>query len=596
MRSNSFLSLALFLYRNIASRKQRGKFWLITAANVIMGISELAVAGGISLLGLAMAAPESLNNFPVLKNALDADFLRDAPFQMRAVAAVLSVVVLATVAKNILLWLVTWRQNYFSQDIACSCVELLFKKILYAPFSWHVDQNTSTLLQYFFWRGQIYGFVGAILALITQIIILSFLLVGAVLIGKMAALMLFVIIGFVGIGLQIITKKYMYLVGKKVQDDDIFCTNVTHQALNSIQEIIIYDRRQAFFTSYEAVQPRLKARIAVLNIFSPLPMWILESIGMVLLFLIFLFLILSGHSSASTIGILTLLSSTAWRLLPCVNKAVGAVLTAKTVLPQVERVLFEIDACPASSSLAQRSAQAFKNELILDDITYRYPGAQKDALSNVSLHIKSGQSIGIVGYSGAGKSTLLNVLCGLVSPEQGRFVVDGQAFNPETQKLNIGYVPQQIHLLNASLAENVAFSRLGEPVDEERVIKSCKKAAIDFLEQLPEGIHSHLGENGIRLSGGQIQRVGIARALYNEPDILFFDEATSALDSATERSIQETINTLKSSVTIVVVAHRLSTVENCDHIFWIDGGKVKRHGIPSAILPMYNAYGDSSND
>ena len=590
MHKNSFFSLALFLYTKIASPKQRRRFWLLSVANVIMGMSELAVAGGISLLGLALAAPESLKKFFVLDTALNWGFLESASFQLRAVATVLSIVVLATIVKNFFSGIVTWRQNYFSQDIACACVTILFKKILYAPYSWHMDQSTATLLQCFFWRGQIYGFVGAILALITQLIILIFLLVGAILIAKLPALMLFVIIGVVGIGLQIYTKKYMYTIGKKVQEDDIFCTNITHQALRSIQEIIIYDRRQAFFTSYNDVQPRLKDRIALLNIFSPLPMWILESIGMIQLFIIFLFLLLSGHSTVSTVGILMLLSSTAWRLLPCVNKVVGAVLTAKTVLPQVERVLLEIDACPASHALSYREIKPFRHELRFNNISYAYPGMQANALSQISFCIKNGDSIGIVGSSGAGKSTLLNVLCGLVRPTHGDLYVDGQALDIESQRLHIGYVPQQIHLLNASLAENIAFSRLGEPMDEDGVLRCCAKAAVDFFDQLPNGIHTHLGENGIRLSGGQIQRVGIARALYDEPDILVFDEATSALDSATERSIQETVNNLKSSVTMVIVAHRLSTIKKCDYIYWIADGRIKLCGTVEDVLPVYEAF------
>ena len=198
--------------------------------------------------------------------------------------------------------------------------------------------------------------------------------------------------------------------------------------------------------------------------------------------------------------------------------------------------------------------------------------------------------VGLVGLSGSGKSTLTSLITGLLRPQQGHLCLDGTPWDTATERLNIGYVPQNLYLLDATLAENVAFSHWGEPVDEERVRECCRMAAMDFVDDLPEGIHTPLGERGVRLSGGQIQRVGIARALYDRPELLIFDEATSALDGATERAIQSTIERLRQHVTLVVVAHRLSTVEKCDLLYWINRGNVEMRGLPVTVLSEYQRH------
>ena len=195
--------------------------------------------------------------------------------------------------------------------------------------------------------------------------------------------------------------------------------------------------------------------------------------------------------------------------------------------------------------------------------------------------------IGLVGLSGSGKSTLTSLITGLLRPQQGYLSTDGKTLDTSTERLNIGYVPQNLYLLDAALAENVAFSHWGEPLDEERVRECCHMAAMDFVDELPEGIYTPLGERGVRLSGGQIQRVGIARALYDNPELLIFDEATSALDGATEIAIQSTIKYLKQKSTILIIAHRLETVEPCDYIYWIDHGKIVLGGDSYIVLEKY---------
>ena len=214
-------------------------------------------------------------------------------------------------------------------------------------------------------------------------------------------------------------------------------------------------------------------------------------------------------------------------------------------------------------------------------------------LEAVSFCVAKGETVGIVGESGAGKSTLMDLLMGLLTPTSGALCLDGQPLDDSGRRglaEIIGYVPQFPYIYDATLAENVAFGVLRAEIDMARVEAACRQAAVhEFLVQLPEGYQTVLGERGVRLSGGQQQRVCIARALYRKPEVLIFDEATSSLDTKSEKQIQQTIMRLKGSVTMILVAHRLSTVEGCDRLVWIEDGRVRQIGSPDEVLPGYRA-------
>jgi ABC-type bacteriocin/lantibiotic exporter with double-glycine peptidase domain len=232
----------------------------------------------------------------------------------------------------------------------------------------------------------------------------------------------------------------------------------------------------------------------------------------------------------------------------------------------------------------------FENRISLHQVCFRYAGSQVDSLHNLTFDIPIGQKIGVIGPSGAGKSTLVGVLSGLLYPRRGTILVDGTPLDPGRAAAFaqlIGYVPQQPFLFAGTLAENVAFSSWGRPWDKQRVMEACQRAAVDFITTHPDGVNQRIGENGAGLSGGQAQRISIARALYCRPKLLIFDEATSALDQANENHIQNTIDSLANEVTCVIIAHRLTTVENCDSIIWVDNGHLVMHDKTNIVLEKY---------
>lgn len=292
-------------------------------------------------------------------------------------------------------------------------------------------------------------------------------------------------------------------------------------------------------------------------------------------------------------GVITVVMLAAWRVLPLLNRSLGCLVTlrglrvmAMNCLERLETIQQWALASPPEPDPSFR----FTREITLDDVGFRYPSAQQDSLSQLGFSIHKGEQLGIVGPSGAGKSTLVGLLCGLLPMSSGTLRVDGRELSPEERAAyirSIGYVPQSPYILQGTVAANVAFSQWGKPYDAEKVARACRMAALDLVEHDPRGIEYPIGERGAGLSGGQAQRVSIARALYAAPDILILDESTSALDLGTESAIMETIAALKGQLTIVIIAHRLSTVEHCDRLIWMEKGRICRIGTPQEILPEY---------
>ena len=352
-------------------------------------------------------------------------------------------------------------------------------------------------------------------------------------------------------------------------------------AAKGIREVLLYGQQQVFLQglSRAALQGR-QARVYS-NIVSTMPTWVLEATGFVVVVGAIAFMVYVQNADVQRItAALTLLLLTAWRVLPFCNRIVSLYISVRTLRPTAEAVLALLESLRSSShSLPPSPAVdfAFTRQIELLGVSYCYAGAQENSLSGITLTLRKGQKVGLIGLSGAGKSTLAGILSGLLPVSAGQLLVDGRTLTPAQAAAfarSIGYVPQSPFLFAGTLAENIAFSQWGKPWDEQRVREACTLAAIDFADTHSAGLQRPVGENGVLLSGGQAQRVAIARALYARPQLLIFDEATSSLDQSNEDSIQQTIDKLPNQITCVIIAHRLSTVRNCDSIVWLDKGRI----------------------
>jgi ABC-type multidrug transport system fused ATPase/permease subunit len=373
---------------------------------------------------------------------------------------------------------------------------------------------------------------------------------------------------------------------------------VTLPAIQGVREVLIYRQQKEFLALSDALNRKLCHLRPQSDMMPPLPPLLLEIVGMIMLLASVLFMNWQGVSLAHMTATITLMAAVAWRLLPTMNRFMSALVNAQAALPYVQPVLKRIDEVQTFSGAAGIEAAPcpLEHDIQFKHVSFRYPQTQdtkSDALRDICLTIPKGAKVGFIGTSGSGKSTLIGILTGLFAPTRGELLVDGQIMTAERRAgwmEGIGYVPQSTFLLNATIAQNVAFSNWGQPIDVSRVQECCRMAAMDFVHDLPEGVNTIIGERGIRLSGGQVQRISVARALYKRPHTLIFDEATSALDGAAEREIMGMIRGLNSEITVVVVAHRLMTVADCDYLYWLKDGKVFSHGKTKTVLKLYEAF------
>lgn len=359
------------------------------------------------------------------------------------------------------------------------------------------------------------------------------------------------------------------------------------QSIQGIKELKVMQKEVFFQKNYDSFG-QINIRSARWNqTLQSAPRFIIEGICMGAMFIIVAILIYSGTDLESIIPMLTAVAMAAIRLLPSVNRISGALTSIAYGEPMLDKIienLADMDAAEREETVGQNGKNdkshlilKLKQKIDLSSITYHYPDAEEDVLHDASMTINRGESVGIVGASGAGKTTSVDIILGLLKPEKGSVMIDGIDIREDISGwLNqIGYIPQMIFMLDDSIKANVAFGE--ENINEEDVWRALRDASLDeFVKTLPDGIETEIGERGVRLSGGQRQRIGIARALYRNPQVLIFDEATSALDNDTESAIMESINGLRGTKTMIIIAHRLTTIETCDKVFRVEDGKIKR--------------------
>jgi ABC-type multidrug transport system fused ATPase/permease subunit len=326
------------------------------------------------------------------------------------------------------------------------------------------------------------------------------------------------------------------------------------------------------------------------------PVWVLETAVLGALILGCVVMIRSaGVTSAQMMGTLSVLAVSAWRILPALYRSVTALGTMRGFLPCLERVRSFLDEVEREGlrlpAAAQEVLPPLEREVRLEGVRFRYAGSETETLAGIDMTVGLGQCVGIIGLSGAGKSTLTDLLTGLLEPTGGCILVDGRPLGPanrESWRGQIGFVPQKPFLFDGTLAENVAFALTPGDVDRAAVEKSCALAGVnEFLADLPQGLDTVIGDQGGLLSGGQAQRVAIARALYRDPRVLILDEATSFLDEKNERTVMDSVAGFRAGKAVILIAHRLKTVENCDIVFWLRDGRIVASGTPGEILPRY---------
>jgi len=363
------------------------------------------------------------------------------------------------------------------------------------------------------------------------------------------------------------------------------------EALSGIKDIKLLGREHAYLRRFSPASHTYASSQAKVYTLSIIPRYVLEAVGFGGVILLALILMSRSDDFGSVLPVLGLYAFAGYKLLPAAQHIFAAFTKLRFGAASVDELYNDLHKREELVEIHKTAARrlSLSDSIQLHDLVFQYEGAAKPALNHLNITIKKGAIVGLVGTTGAGKTTFVDVVLGLLQPENGALKVDGQTLDKKRMRQwqqSLGYVPQDIFLVDASITENIALGIPTEKIDQAKVETCARMAQVhDFIEnELPDGYETQVGERGVRLSGGQRQRLGIARALYHEPEVLVFDEATSALDNLTEQAVMDAVKQLGRSMTIIIIAHRLSTVRDCDCIFYLDKGSLKAEGSYEELL------------
>ena len=589
----TFLSILAYL-----PSRRRKQFWILLVCLVFAAVIETATLGSIAFFASVMADPDTAlqsKYFVAIKTFFQLDYLSHTK---GLIVTVSSFVMGLVLVKNVVLFSVHYWGTRFATSVDSFFGEKILEGFLRLPYEWHVYHNSADLVLAVGWRRYVgTQFINSILQGLSDSFVILFMLIILLAIEPAISIMCIVLLG--GSSLLIFRKMRGILdkISRIFRDEDIALNRHVTMTLHGVKDVKIFGMECAFIHKYATDVNPLARHETSQRIFARIPVWILETIGFIaLVSSIWIMVFVVDFTSTEIVGFMALIAVTAWRVLPGMGRILGMLTRLRVALPFVHKelgYLKEVEAA-ADRLLPLRDKEIpefhFKETFRLDKISFAYNNSKEVVLQDIDLVFEKGQTVGIIGASGAGKSTLVDIILGLLHPTNGRILIDERELVGE---LTIGWrsmmscVSQSPFICDGTLAENVAFGLQEKEIDRDWVLECCRMSAMDFLEDLPRGIDTFVGERGIRLSGGQRQRVSIARALYRRPEVIVFDEATSALDSRNEKAIQETIYDLRGKLTLVIVAHRLSTVKNCDLLVCIDKGKLVKIGTPDIVLPWY---------
>ena len=497
------------------------------------------------------------------------------------------------VFKNVFQTYLLVAQSKYSVRIQMDIERRLMSSYLMRDYLFHVERNPTELYQNMRSVSAVINLViSPLLQGISEISILLFMLGFLIWLHPLITLSTIFFLGGMMVLIYLGVGGRVRRLGEVTQKQATAMDQWMIQSFAGIKEIKILGREQ-FFIRKTLSHSMLFVR-ATFNaqILSQLSRPLIESVGFAMIILFILGNLLFGKSGDAILPTLVLFVAAAFRMMPALNRIVGFALIIRQSTSRVDSVVRELG--PWSVGVGEPKVRSIQEKhsmhasIELKNIVYRYPSASKPSLNDFSMVIRKGESIALVGQSGAGKTTVVDLLLGLLPNYQGRFLVDGLDLPAEkivAWRQNFGYIPQAIYLSDDTIRRNIAFGLEDAEIDEEKVENAVRAAQLEgVVSRMPDGLDTFVGDRGARLSGGQRQRIGIARALYSDPDILILDEATSALDNETERAVSSAIDSLSGKKTIILIAHRLSTVVHCDRIFFMRDGKVEADGTYAELL------------
>ena len=451
----------------------------------------------------------------------------------------------------------------------------------------HINRNTSDVIRNVNQQtlDLIQGFLFPVLVLTTEILVVLLLLTFLIAINPMASLYVFVLIGVCVTGIFYYSRAKLQQSGEVVASNRSASNEAVLQSLGSFKTTKMLGKETFFVDSFNSAVQQMSIANQYLDLTQSLPRFFLETSIVTVMMSLAMILLYQGQPSGELILMLSVFGLAGIRLLPSMNRILNSLNSIKYMQGVLKDVMGDIVSATKMNNIVQVNEKSRTNEFVFERLTLKNINfnyiANTPVLKNISLTIERNQSIGFVGHSGSGKSTLIDTMLGLLSHDTGNIFINGRDIDDvlsEWQR-SVGYIPQDIYLIDDTIKANIAFGIKENDIDYDQVMTVLEISQLDELIcSLPNGIETLIGERGVKLSGGQRQRIGIARALYHNPQILVMDEATAALDNVTEKAFMRAINNLKGKKTLIMIAHRLSTVKDCDIIYFMENGKVIDNG------------------
>lgn len=601
-QQNNVQPLALFsllrrLWRHLSLRRQR-QLGLLLVLMLVSAFAEVVSLGAVMPFLGVLISPERVLQSPTVSHVAKILGITNASDLVLPFSVAFAVAALVAGGVRMLL---LWSSNRLAYASGADLSIDIYRRTLYQPYKVHVARNSSEVISGLSYKvATATSVLQQLLLLVSSTVLLAFIMLAMLAIN--AAVAITAAVGF-GVSYGLITrmfrKRLAYNSGL-IASGLTQLTKAQQEGLGGIRDVLL-DGTQPFYCDiYRRADYPLRYAMGDNVFIGGSPRFAMEALGMVLIAALAYILNRHLEGASSPLLVLGTLAMGAQRLLPALQQIYSAwanVVGSRDSL--FDTLAFLDQPEPAVALQPAPAALDFRGSIRFDAVRFRYGIAGPWVLDGIDLELTRGHRVGFVGSTGSGKSTMLDLLMGLLEPTEGRVLVDNQPVSGERMlawRRTIAHVPQNIYLADISLAENIAFGVAYEAIDMNRVRTVARQAMIaDFIESGPEGYGALVGERGVRLSGGQRQRIGIARALYKQATVLVFDEATSALDNATEKEVMDAIDGLGRDLTIIMVAHRLSTVKRCDTIVEFGQGKVVAQGTYESLLESSPSFRNMAN-
>ena len=484
--------------------------------------------------------------------------------------------------KNMYVAFYHWIESKYAYRVRFGLGVRLFRHYLYSPYLFHLSNNSSSLMSKIIQETSVYGHALIHLStLITEILVIIGLTTFLFIIKPLETSIV-VSIGFItSLVFYIIFRNIITRLGKKREIAQRYSYKSLQQGLGAIKDVIFYKVQKSFINIFRTHSDDMAEVIFKIHFLQRLPRIWLEIIAVIVMACVIFLLASQRHDIGSILATVGLFLLVALRIIPSINRILTSVQSLKFSEPALDAILKDLEKPNLIKTYQRENINDefnFQKEIKFNGVTFEYKKNGKKILQNINLTIKKNEFVGIIGETGAGKSTFVDMLIGLIEPTSGTITVDGKDINDNlySWKKNLGYVPQNFYLLDDSIKNNIAFGSNESEITKTRIESSINKSQLtDFVNNLDKGFESNIGELGVNISGGEKQRIAIARSLYNEPNILIFDEATSSLDLDTERKILNTLVQFKKIKTVLIISHRDSSLKICDKIFKIQNKEIK---------------------